>query len=131
MSYQNSYVYWMQAVMAGNQAAAGTLKATLGSRSAHLTEQDYSNLIEQGLNSPEALLGARDKSFEAILVRRGAVDAVLAWQAESKPKRSLGKWQCISWVIAILKGFICRHSPLLVRMPVGNPSYCLHAPDTV
>ena len=82
--------------MAGHQAAAGTLKATLGSRSARLTEQDYLNLVEQGFDSPEALLDARDKSLEAILVRRGAVDAVLAWQAESKPKQHLGKWQCMS-----------------------------------
>ena len=94
MSYQNPYVYCLQAVMAGHQAAAGTLKATLGSRSTRLTEQDYINLIEQGFDSPEALLDARDKSLEAILVRRGAVDAVLAWQAESKPKQHLGTWQC-------------------------------------
>ena len=83
--------------MAGHEAAAGTLKATLGSRSTRLTEQDYSNLIEQGFDSPEVSLDARDKSLEAILdnVRRGAVDAVLAWQAESKPKPHLGMWQCI------------------------------------
>ena len=81
--------------MAGHQAAAGTLKVALPSRSARLTEQDYINLIEQGFESPEALLDARDKSLEAILVCRGAVDAVLAWQAESKPKQHLGKWQCI------------------------------------
>lgn len=78
--------------MAGHQAAAGTLKTTLGLRSARLTEQDYSNLIEQGFDSTEALLDARDKSLEAILVRHGAVDAVLAWQAESKAKQYLGKW---------------------------------------
>ncbi len=78
--------------MADHQAAVGTLKAALGSRAARLTEQDYSNLVEQGFDSPEALLDARDKSLEAMLVRRGAVDAVLAWQAESKPN---GEWQCI------------------------------------
>lgn len=77
--------------MAGHQAAAGILKATLGSRSARLTEQDYINLIEQGFDCPEALLDARDKSLEAILVRQGAVDAVLAWQADSKPKQHLGE----------------------------------------
>ena len=73
-------------------------------RSACLTEQDYVNLVKQGFDSPEALLDARDKSLEAIniLVRQGAVDAVLAWQAESKPKQHLGKWQCVSWVIVIL-----------------------------
>ena len=69
----------------------GTLKAALRSRSACLTEQDYVNLFEQGFDSPEALLDARDKSLEAILVRQGAVDAVLVWQAESKPKQQLGK----------------------------------------
>ncbi len=77
--------------MADHQAAVGTLKAALGLRSARLTEQDYSNLIEQGFDSPEALLDAQDKSLEAILVRRGAVDAVLAWQADSKPD---GEWPC-------------------------------------
>ena len=82
--------------MAGHQAAAGALKASLGSRSERLTEKDYIHLIEQGFNSPEALLDARDKSLEDVLVRKGAVDAVLAWQAESKPKQHLGKWQCIS-----------------------------------
>ena len=81
--------------MAGHQAAAGALKATLGSRSARLTEQDYTDLIEQGFDSPQALLDARDKSLEAILVRKGAVEAMLAWQAESKPKQHLGGWQCI------------------------------------
>lgn len=55
MSNQHQYVYYLQAVMAGHQAAAGTLKATLGSRSARLTEQDYVNLVEQGFDSPEAL----------------------------------------------------------------------------
>ena len=75
--------------MADHQAAVGT---SIGSRSARLTEQDYSNLIEQGFDSPEALLDAQGKSLEAILVRLGAVDAVLAWQAESKPS---GVWQCI------------------------------------
>ena len=77
--------------MAGHQAAAGTLKATLGSRSARLTEQDYVNLVEQGFDSPEALLDARDKSLEAILARQGAVDAVLAWQAERNPAQLSGK----------------------------------------
>ena len=61
-------VLFAGAVMAGRQAAAGTLKATLGSRSTRLTEQDYIDLIEQGFDSPEALLDARDKSLEAILV---------------------------------------------------------------
>ena len=103
MSYQSQYVYYLQAVMAGHQAAAGILTATLGSRSARLTEQDYTNLIEQGFDCPEALLDARDKSLEAILVRQGAVDAVLAWQAESKPKQHLGMWQCIGSVTACRK----------------------------
>ena len=31
VSYQNQYVYYLQAVMAGHQAAAGTLEAALGS----------------------------------------------------------------------------------------------------
>ena len=84
-------VYNLQAAMAGHQAAAGTLKATLGSRAACLTEQDYVNLVEQGFDSPEALLDARDKSLEAILARQGAVDAVLAWQAERKPAQLSGK----------------------------------------
>lgn len=82
--------------MAGHQVAAGPLKATLGSRSERLTEKDYVSLIEQGFDSPEALLDARDKSLEAILVHKGAVDAVLAWQAESKPQQHLGKWHCMS-----------------------------------
>lgn len=47
------------------------------------------DLIEPGFNSPESLLDARDKNLEAILVRRGAVYAVLAWQAESKPKQKV------------------------------------------
>lgn len=76
--------------MAGHQAAAGILKTALGSRSCRLTEQDCINLIKQGLDSREALLDARDKSLEAILAHRGAVDAVLAWQAESKHKEHLG-----------------------------------------
>ena len=91
--------------MAGHQVAAGALKATLGSRSERLTEKDYVSLIDQGFDSPEALLDARDKSLEAILVRKGAVDAVLAWQAESKPQQHLGKWQCIPCVIVISKEF--------------------------
>ena len=95
MSYQNRYLHFLQAAMAGHQVAAGALKSSLGSRSERLTETDYVNLIEQGFDSPEALLDARDKSLEAILVRKGAVDAVLAWQAESKPQQHLGKWQCI------------------------------------
>ena len=81
--------------MAGHQDAADTLKTTLGLRSARLTEQHYTALIEQGFDSPEALLDAQDKSLEAILVRRGAVDAVQAWQAENKPKQHLGQWQCV------------------------------------
>ncbi len=81
--------------MAGRQDAADRLKTTLGSRSARLTEQEYIKLIVEGYDSPEALLDARDKSLEAILARQGAVDAVLAWQAESKPKQHLGMWQCI------------------------------------
>ncbi|KAL3156272.1 hypothetical protein ABBQ32_012545 [Trebouxia sp. C0010 RCD-2024] len=71
--------------MTDRQAAADTLKAALGSRSARLTEQDYRNLIEQGFDSPEALLDARDKTLEASLTRPVAVDTVLAWQAENKP----------------------------------------------
>ena len=78
--------------MAGHQAAAATLEATLGSRSARLTEQEYINLIEQGLNSPKALLDARERSLEAILVCQGAVDAMLASQAESKSRQHLGEW---------------------------------------
>ena len=81
--------------MAGHQVAAGALKSSLASRSERLTETDYVNLIEQGFDSPEALLDAWDKSLEAILVRKGAVDAVLAWQAESKSQQHLGMWQCI------------------------------------
>ena len=75
-------------------------EATLGSRSERLTEQDHIHLIEQGFDNSEALLNALDESLEDNLVRKGAVDAVLAWQAESKPKQHLGKWQCI---IVILK----------------------------
>ena len=81
--------------MAAHQAAADTLKATLGSRPTRLTDQDYINLIKQGFDPQEALLDARDTSLEDILVRHGAVDAVLAWQAESKPKQQLGEWQRI------------------------------------
>lgn len=80
--------------MTGHEAALGTLKAILGSRATCLAEQDYINLIAQGFNSPEALLDARDKSLEGILARQGAVDAVLAWQAENKPAQVLSKWQC-------------------------------------
>ncbi len=54
----------MQAVMAGHQAAADTLKDTLGLRSARLTEQDYINLIKEGFDSPPALLDALDKRLE-------------------------------------------------------------------
>ncbi|KAL3140063.1 hypothetical protein ABBQ38_004343 [Trebouxia sp. C0009 RCD-2024] len=71
--------------MTDHQAAADTLKAALGSRSARLTEQDYRNLIEQGFDSLEALLDAREKTLEASLTRPVAVDSVLAWQAENKP----------------------------------------------
>ena len=76
--------------MIDHQAAGDTLKAALGSRSARLTEQDYRNLIEQGFDSPETLLDARDKTLEASLARPVAVDTVLAWQAENKPS---SKWQ--------------------------------------
>ena len=75
--------------------AADTLRAALGSQSTRLTEQNFIDLAKQGFYSPEALLGAQEKSLDAILVRRGVVDAVLAWQAESKPQQHLGMWQCI------------------------------------
>ena len=91
MSHSQQHVYCLQALMTDHQAAADTLKAALGSRSARLTEQDYRNLIEQGFDSPEALLDARDKTLEASLTRPVAVDTVLAWQAENKPS---SKWQC-------------------------------------
>lgn len=107
--------------MTDHQAAADTLKAALGSRAARLTEQDYRNLTEQGFDSPEALLDARDKTLEASLTRPVAVDAVLAWQAENKPKLSR-KWQCFPGNVARC---ICWHSPRLVRMPVITKSHCL------
>ena len=75
-------------LMAAHQAAAGRLKATLGSWSARLTEQDYVNLVKQGFDSPEALLDAQDKSLGDIFVCQGVVDAVLASQ-------HIGKWQHI------------------------------------
>ncbi len=83
--------------MAGQQDAAGALKATLGSRAACLTEQDYMNLIKRGFNTPEALLDARDKSLENILSCEGAVDAVLAWQEGCRgPKMPLSEhFPCI------------------------------------
>ena len=90
MSHRQQHVYYLQVLMTDCQAAADTLKAALGSRSARLTEQDYRNLIEQGFDSPEALLDARDKTLEASLTRPVAVDTVLAWQAENKPS---SKWQ--------------------------------------
>ena len=119
MSYSQQHVYYLQALMTDHQAAAGILKAALGSRSARLTEQDYRNLIEQGFDSPEALLDARDKTLEASLTRPVAVDAVLAWQAENKPS---SKWQCFPGNVA---RSICWHSPRLVRMPVKTASLCL------
>ena len=81
--------------MAGYQAAVSILRVTLGLRSTRLTEQHYIDLIEQGFDTPEALLDASNESLDDILVRRGAVDAVRAWQAEKKPKQQLGMWQCI------------------------------------
>ena len=91
MSYSQQHVHYLQALMTDHQTAAGTLRAALGLRSARLTEQDYQNLIEQGFDSPETLLDARDKTLEASLTRPVAVHTVLAWQAENKPS---SKWQC-------------------------------------
>ena len=68
--------------MAGMQQAAADLK----SRSARLTE--YSGLVENGFDSPEALQDAREETLVSIPLRRAAVDAVLAWQQERK---SLGE----------------------------------------
>lgn len=118
--------------MAGHQVAAGALKAALDLRSERLTEKDYVNLIEQGFDTPEALLDARDKSLEAILGCKGAVDAVLAWQAESKPQQHLGRWQCCHESLSLSRNFACRHSSRLVGLPMEKPltlsaciRYCL------
>ncbi len=70
--------------MAGMQKAAADLKSALGSRSARLTEQEYSGLIENGFGSPEALQDAGEEILVSIPLRRAAVDAVLAWQQERK-----------------------------------------------
>ena len=61
-----------------------TLQQALGNRAGRLQEAQYDALIVAQYDTPEALLDASEVRLEKVLQAPGAVDAVLAWQKETK-----------------------------------------------